>query len=144
VTEIKNFYKEFSYVVKSCLQPNHQVYLIDILVQMNFLDANMLRDNRRKLGKLVFQFKENFMIYSKSGEYTGESEDIIKNLFKVLCGILNLQIRQRGHNQLSEDLLKTYCEAIKPNEEEPDFTIMDQLHTIKNLINRKSFTLGPN
>lgn len=92
----------------------------------------------------MFQFKENFMIYSKSGEYTGESEDIIKNLFKVLCGILNLQIRQRGHNQLSEDLLKTYCEAIKPNEEEPDFTIMDQLHTIKNLINRKSFTLGPN
>jgi phage gp36-like protein len=65
------------------------------------------------------------MVFSKSGEYTGESEDIIKNLFKVLCGIMNFKLQQRGHNQLSEQLLKTYGEAIKFIQDEPNFTNMD-------------------
>jgi hypothetical protein len=66
------------------------------------------------------------MVYSKSGEYTGESEDIIKNLFKVLCGIMDLKLSQRrSNNYCDEKLLITYCEAIKINLEEPDFTIMD-------------------
>jgi hypothetical protein len=55
------------------------------------------------------------MIYSKSGEYSGESEDIIKNLFKVLCGIMNFKLHQRGHNLLDDNLLHTYCEAIQTN-----------------------------
>jgi len=33
------------------------------------------------------------MITSFSGEYSGEREDIIKNLFKVLCGIMNLKLK---------------------------------------------------
>lgn len=65
------------------------------------------------------------MVYSKSGEYTGESEDIIKNLFKICCGIMNLQIKQRGHNQLDDKLLNSYCQAINFKHENPDFIIMD-------------------
>lgn len=38
--------------------------------------------------------------------------------------------------------MKTYGEAIKFIKDEPNFTIMDQIHTIKNLINRKAFTLS--
>jgi hypothetical protein len=55
------------------------------------------------------------MVYSKSGEYSGEKEDIIKNFFKVCCGILNLKLKQRGHNQLDDNLLKSYVGAINYN-----------------------------
>lgn len=84
------------------------------------------------------------MVYSKSGEYSGESEDIIKNLFKILCGIQNFKLKQRGHNGLDEKLLRTYCGAIRYSAEDPDFTVMDQLNTIKSLINRKAFSLSEN
>lgn len=55
---------------------------------------------------------------------------------------MNLNLHQRGHNQLADELLKTYIKAIKFYEDEPDFTTMDKLHTIKNLINRKAFSLS--
>ena len=92
---------------------------------MHFLDDESVNDNRMKLCALLRQYKQSFMVYSKSGEYTGESEDIIKNLFKILCGIMNLKLNQRAHNYCDEKLLITYCEAIKINLEDPDFTIMD-------------------
>jgi predicted PolB exonuclease-like 3'-5' exonuclease len=92
------FYKEFSKVVKRNLREGHQVYLIDILVDMHFLDSRAINDPNHQLAQLIQQWGQNFMVFSKSGEYTGESEDIIKNLFKVLCGIMNFKLQQRGHN----------------------------------------------
>lgn len=65
------------------------------------------------------------MVFSMSGEYSGESEDIIKNMFKILCGIMNFKLMTRGHNQLDERLLHTYCESIQINYDDPDFTLMD-------------------
>jgi len=109
---------------------------------MKFLDSEAVLDNRMKLCALLKQHQANFMIYSKSGEYSGESEDIIKNLFKILCGCMNFKLHQRGHNLLDDNLLQTYCEAIQTNQDDPDFTIMDQLHTIKNLVTRKAFSLS--
>lgn len=141
-SRVKNFYKEYTRVVKSCLRPTHQVCLITILEEMHFIDERITSDPGFKLYHLVDRFREEFLVYSRSGEYTGEAEDIIKNLFKVLCGIMNLKLHQRGHNQLSEELLRTYAEAIKFYEDEPDYTTMDMLHTIKNLINRKAFSLS--
>lgn len=83
------------------------------------------------------------MVYSKSGEYSGENEDIIKNLFKVCCGINNIKIKQRGHNILDDKLLQSYVGSICFDRSDPDDIIMDQLNTIKALINRKSFSLTP-
>ena len=82
------------------------------------------------------------MLHSKSGEYSGESEDIIKNLFKVCCGFQKLRLAQRGHNQLDDALLNTYINAVNYDHPNPDFVIMDQLNTIKSLVNRKAYMLN--
>ena len=37
-----------------------------------------------------------------------------------------------------------YCEAIHYNMDDPDYTVMDQLNAIKNLINRKAYSLNDN
>lgn len=65
---------------------------------MHFVDDESVNDNRMKLCAMLRQYRQNFIVSSKSGEYSGESEDIIKNLFKVLCGVMNLRLKQRGHN----------------------------------------------
>ena len=83
---------------------------------MHFLDDEAVNDNRMKLCALLRQYQNNFMVFSKSGEYTGENEDIIKNLFKVLCGIMNFKLNQRGHNFLDDKLLCSYCDAINFNQ----------------------------
>lgn len=37
-----------------------------------------------------------------------------------------------------------YCEAINYNMDDPDYTVMDQLNAVKNLINRKAYSLNDN
>ena len=95
---IKSFYKEYCSVVKENVTPSSQVYLVDVLEQLHFLDDEAVNDNRMGLCNLLRKHKKSLMVYSKSGEYSGESEDIIKNLFKICCAILNLKLKQRGHN----------------------------------------------
>ena len=65
------------------------------------------------------------MIQSNSGEYSGEKEDIVKNLFKFCCGIQNFKLKQRGHNALSDILLNQILNAISFEHEDPNFIIMD-------------------
>jgi hypothetical protein len=38
--------------------------------------------------------------------YSGEKDEITKNFFKILCGILNLRLMQRGLNPLDDKILK--------------------------------------
>lgn len=109
---IKNFYKEYCAIVKENVSPSSQVYLVDVLEQLHFLDDEAVNDNRMGLCNLLRKHKKNLMVYSKSGEYSGESEDIVKNLFKICCAIQNLKLKQRGHNQLDDELLKSYVDAI--------------------------------
>lgn len=67
--------------------------------------------------------------------------DISKNLFKVLCAMLGLYINQRGTNYMDDKLLVTYLDTINFHRDDPDLVLIDQLATIKSLVNRKSFAL---
>jgi hypothetical protein len=65
------------------------------------------------------------MFTSYSGEYSGEKEDILKNLFKVCCGFLNFKLAQRGHNPLDDTLFNSHISAINYKHKNPDFVVMD-------------------
>ena len=139
---IKEFYREFCAVVKQNFRKDNTIYLVDVLEQLKFLDEESVRDDNQQLCQLLRQHGQNLMLHSKSGEYSGESEDIIKNLFKVCCGFQKLRLAQRGHNQLDDALLNTYINAVNYDHPNPDFVIMDQLNTIKSLVNRKAYMLN--
>ncbi len=139
--KIKEFYKEYCHVVKRNFQPDNQIYLVDVLEQLHFLDDEAVNDKRMNLCSLLRKHRRDLMVYSASGEYSGESEDIVKNLFKVCCGIQNFKLKQRGHNQLDTKLLYSYVDAINFQHPNPDFIVMDQLNTIKSLVNCKAFML---
>lgn len=141
VIKIKQFYKEYCAVVQKNVNKDNQIYLIDVLEQLHFLDDESVNDYRMEFCQLLEENKKNLMVYSKSGLYSGESEDIIKNLFKICCGIQNFKLKQRGHNPLDDKLLKSYVGAINFNHKNPNFILMDQVNTIKALINRKAYFL---
>jgi hypothetical protein len=74
------------------------------LEQLHFLDDEAVNDERSGLCQLLRLHGHNLMFHSVSGKYSGEKEDIVKNLFKVCCGLLNFRLAQRGRNRLDENL----------------------------------------
>lgn len=123
--KIKKFYKEYSQVVKKNLSQDREIYLVDILEQLHFLDDEAVNDTRETLCQILRTHRDQLMIQSYSGEYSGEHEDIIKNLFKFLCGIQNFKLKQRGHNELSDPLLKQIVNAMSYEHDDPNFIVMD-------------------
>lgn len=53
IQDLMMFYKEFSKVVKRNLREGHQVYLIDILVDMHFLDRKAVNDPEHQIAQLI-------------------------------------------------------------------------------------------
>lgn len=68
-------------------------------------------------------------------------EDVLKNLFKILCGIMNMSLKQRGINIIDTQILKQYLDSINFNIQDNDLVLLNQMATIKGLANRKAFSL---
>jgi len=81
------------------------------------------------------------MIQSDLESFKTEQDDVTKNLFKICCAIVNLQVNQRGQNFLDDKLLYTYLDAINFNRDDEELIYIDQLACIKSLINRKAYSL---
>ena len=111
--------------MKKNLDEENKIYLVDVLEQLHFLDDEAVNDTRETLCQILRTHKDQLMIQSYSGEYSGEKEDIIKNLFKFLCGIQNFKLKQRGHNELNDILLKQIINAMSYEHEDPNFVVMD-------------------
>jgi hypothetical protein len=52
-----------------------------------------------------------------------------------------MNVNQRASNYLDEKLLLTYLDGINYHRDDPELVLIDQLATIKSLINRKSYSL---
>lgn len=87
------------------------------------------------------QSKQNLLVKSDLESNNQDLYDISKNLFKVLCAILGLHINQVASAYLDDKLLNTYLDTINFHRDDPDLVLIDQLATIKSLVNRKSFTM---
>jgi len=80
-----------------------------------------------------------FKVYSASGEYKPK-EDLVKNLFKLLCGIQNLKLRP-SHPILDRELFQKYLESAQSPTRKPEFQVVDRLSVLANIARRKAFSL---
>jgi hypothetical protein len=62
-----------------------EIYLVDILEKMHLLPS----DEKKEIHQFLRQTKQNLLIKSDLESYP-EQEDIIKNLFNIICAVLNL------------------------------------------------------
>lgn len=160
---MKRFYTEFVEIVNKNLRPTHkgeEIFIHDILFDMNFLgqEENQGDGKKRSIKRdrdgvplnahssdKVRNLKEKFSLAVKNDLKLAKGkpiDDIVKNLFKVLCEIMKMPLKTRGRNQLPDDLLQESLDTINFNLLDGDLIILNQLATIKGLCNRRTFSLS--
>lgn len=121
------------------------MHIEDILQDMGFIDERIVSNQQTRLGIMLRQQRNNLLLTSQSGSVMSEETDeITQNLFKVLCAIMNLKPANRAYQQLDQNLLNSYLSYIDLNKDDQDILILEQLATIKSLINRQPYSLGDN
>lgn len=116
VETIRAFHKEFNDVLSFGTNAAGELYLVDMLKQLHLLPSGEElpnKDYERELYGLLTNSKDNLLIRSEleqvdtysNQDFTG---DLTRNLFKICCAILDLQINQRTHNYLDAKLLQSY------------------------------------
>jgi hypothetical protein len=91
---------------------------------------------------MINQYRKTLYIDTESGSFAGASEDVTKNLFKICCAIMNYRPKQRDQNKIDGQVLKSYLDQVNEQRSGRDMLIIDQLTAIKNLANRRAFSLG--
>jgi hypothetical protein len=60
----------------------------------------------------------------------------------VLCGVMNMPLKQRGMNPIENKVLSSYLDSINPEVLDDDIVLLNQLASIKSLANRRAFSLS--
>ena len=89
--KLRAFYNEYCEAVRQSKEAG-SLNVLDILVTMNFLTRNGRNRYAVATSKVANQ-NHKFSIDLRSQM---ETEDFVKNLFKLLCGVLNMTLKQRG------------------------------------------------
>jgi hypothetical protein len=119
------------------------LHIEDILQDLGFLDERIVSNQSTRLGIMLSQQRHNLLLGNASGNVLcQETEEITQNLFKLLCSIMNLKPANRAANQLDKNLLGSYLGYIDLNKEDQDILILEQLATVKSLINRQPYSLN--
>ena len=69
-----------------------------------------------------------------------ESEDLTKNLFRIFCSIIKVQLNQRDATYIEPGIVQQYLDSINLQRDH-DMIYIDELAAIKGLINRSRYAL---
>jgi hypothetical protein len=83
------------------------------------------------------QSSQNMMVKQ---EGMPESEDLTKNLFRIFCSIIKVQLNQRDSTFLEERVIQQYLDSINLQRDN-DMIYIDELAAIRGLINRSRYAL---
>lgn len=157
--KLKDLYKEFCDSINNNKQKNYRhqndICLHDVISDMHLIgpdtDDNLQRqvtegtENTAISTENVKVQKQKFLLPLRNeAQHFDEhaKEDVLKNLFKILCGIMNMGLKQRGINMIDTQILRQYLDSINFNIQDNDLILLNQLAAIKGLANRKAFSLS--
>lgn len=157
---LRDFYREYCDAVRNNKVeltggPLSEINVLDVLADMRFVDRGpSAEDPKRPLGgghavasEVVNQQRHKFVVQvstdaDRSIKRGEDADDFVKNLFKMLCGIEDMRLKQRGHNAMPDGFLRQYLDGINLNLMDSDLILLNQLATLKNVSNRKAFSLS--
>mmetsp|Transcript_7897 Transcript_7897/g.12234 ORF Transcript_7897/g.12234 Transcript_7897/m.12234 type:complete len:89 (+) Transcript_7897:1304-1570(+) len=87
---IRHLHQEFQDVLILEKNMAGEIYLVDVLTKLHFLDDDLARDTGRNLYQFLEKSKQNILVKSDLEQFKSDQEDITKNLFKICCAIMNL------------------------------------------------------
>ena len=88
---IESLHKEFRDVVRRLQAEQGSIFLVDVLQEMNFLNTNSLSGVEASNLSNILRQQRNNLIVGNGRVTLHENDEILKNLFKILCSILNLK-----------------------------------------------------
>jgi hypothetical protein len=137
--------------------------LIDVLQRLQFISREVIVKNGVQLRAMLKHENLNLLIGQDGGPvvdpelsvideasgkeipYLVPTEDVAKNLFKVCCAVVNFRPKQRMVNKLDDIILQEHLEPLaeltKGTTGNPDAYLVEQLHIIKSLVQRRAFSL---
>lgn len=127
-----SFHSEYSRALNKLLNSGQGLALHDLLEEMGFLSQEDLASNgtvlQRQRGALLIN---NF------------NEVVRKNLFQLLCVIVQISPVSRGQNLMEPQILQQYLKSIDDRRTGSlDSMLLEQIMMMKRLINRPSYSLN--
>jgi ribosomal protein L23 len=104
---VKQFYNEFCQVIQDQIKAHNKIYFVEVLDKLHFIDEMQLIYSSEKMNALMEKTKASLVLDTMDEASKDVNEDVIKNLFKVCCAILNIKPKQRGRNPLENSVLKS-------------------------------------
>ena len=126
---------DFAKQFKQIINDPKDIYLVDVLEQLHLLmDSN---EDQQALLSFLKRSKQNLLIKSKRSPVQ-HSLEFCQNLYTTLIAILNID-GPVGSIEFNDENFKYYIYGINFNRDDDDLIIIDQVSTIKSLINRPSY-----
>ena len=125
---VRNLHQEYQSILQNF---QGDLYLVDVLEMLKLVPSEPA------LLQFLRQSSQNMMVKQ---EGMPESEDLTKNLFRIFCSIIKVQLNQRDSTFLEERVIQQYLDSINL-QRDPDMVYIDELAAIKGLINRSRYAL---
>jgi hypothetical protein len=94
---IREFHQEYQDALLMSKNLAGDSYLVDIVERLHFLYSDQnAKDQNRQLYAFLEKSKQNLLVKSDLEQYRGDQDDIVKNLFKICCAILNMSVSTRS------------------------------------------------
>lgn len=125
---VLKLHQEFQTILQNC---HTDFYLVDML------EALKLFPNDPQLLQFLRQSSQNMVVKQIN---LPDNENIQKNLFRVFCAIMKVQLNQRDSSYIDERVIQQYLDSVNL-EREFEMIYIDELSAIKGLINRPTYAL---
>ena len=138
------FREEFDKVIEDQLSQGPQLYLLDIMEDLKFLDQDKVGKEYAEIEKILQKYKLSLIIDIEKHEIHDRGlTDIKNNLFKICCAIMHFRMgKPKDEIRLEDMIVKSYLSNIDLRLANPHVILIDRLTCIKNLANRAEFDLS--
>ena len=121
---LREFYKEYCGAIKSQESKDH-INIHDVLMSLSFIGPDNGEEYKTDgaVSSEVVRAQHHKFTVEFAGRY--EKDDFVKNLFKMLCGVMDMNLKQRGTNPMPEIFLRQYLDGINFNVGDNDLILLN-------------------
>lgn len=144
MSAVKAFFEEYQWLLREAKEQERSLRLVDVLEQLNFLDAGILpqanaASTYSALKRTLNSHRVNMLIEAPPGDFV--PADVQTNLFKILCAVQNLRPNQRGSLRFDDATLEQLTSQTFKHNPNSEDNIFQQVLIIQNLIDRPAYTM---
>ena len=132
---VKKFQGDFDKVFDNQLRLGTEIYILDMMEDLKFLDSDHIEKNFKKLEFLISKYGVNLTVDVETQE---QLNYVKSNFFALFCAIQNLKIKKENP-QIDDAEFKQIIGQVNSSQKDELVLIIEQLICLKNLVDRPKF-----